>query len=134
MIFYYYVYTIFVSTIIILKMPMITAFFIIFNKIFIKFKMKIIKAKETILILILLLNSCAVIRPGQVGIKQKLGKFSDKVVKEGTVLYNPITSKIIKVSTRTQNIKLLLNLPSKEGLSVNSEISILYRLEEQMVA
>ena len=96
--------------------------------------MKIMKAKGTILMIILLLHSCAVIRPGQVGIKQRLGKLSNKVVKEGTVLYNPITSKVVKESTQTQNIKLLLNLPSKEGLSVNSEISILYRLEEDKVA
>ena len=96
--------------------------------------MKMMKAKGTILMIILLLHSCAVIRPGQVGIKQRLGKLSNKVVKEGTVLYNPITSKVVKESTQTQNIKLLLNLPSKEGLSVNSEITILYRLEEDKVA
>ena len=74
--------------------------------------------------------SCAVIRPGEVGIKQKLGKFSNEVIKEGSVLYNPI----VKESTQSQNIKLILSLPSKEGLSVQSEISILYRLEEDKVA
>ena len=78
--------------------------------------------------------SCAVIRPGEVGIKQKLGKFSNEVIKEGSVLYNPILSKVVKESTQTQNIKLILSLPSKEGLSVQSEISILYRLEENKVA
>lgn len=36
---------------------------------------------------------------------------------------------MIKESTKTNNIKLILSLPTKEGLSVNSEISILYRLE-----
>ena len=80
------------------------------------------------------LYSCAVIRPGQVGIKQRLGKFTGSVVKDGTVLYNPITSKVVKESTQTQNIKLILSLPSKEGLSVQSEISILYRLKDDMVA
>ena len=78
--------------------------------------------------------SCAIIRPGEVGIKQRLGKFSNQVIKEGTVIYNPITSKVVKESTQTQNIKLVLSLPSKEGLSVQSEISILYRLEEDKVA
>ena len=90
---------------------------------------KMMKGKGLILVIILL-QSCAVIRPGQVGIKQRLGKLSDKVVKEGTVLYNPITSKVVKESTQTQNIKLLLSLPSKEGLSVNSEISILTDLRK----
>ena len=85
-------------------------------------------------LIIVQLYSCAVIRPGQVGIKQRLGKFTGSVVKDGTVLFNPITSKVVKESTQTQNIKLILSLPSKEGLSVQSEISILYRLKDDMVA
>ena len=87
-----------------------------------------------VLVISQMIAGCAVIRPGEVGIKQKLGKFSDKVVKERTVIYNPLISKVVKESTQTQNIKLILSLPSKEGLSVESEISILYRLEEDKVA
>lgn len=79
-------------------------------------------------------TSCAVIRPGEVGIKQTLGKLSDEVQTQGTVFYNPITSKVVKESTQTKNIKLVLSLPSKEGLSVNSEISILHRLQADKVA
>jgi len=74
------------------------------------------------------LSSCAVIRPGEAGVKQTLGNFSDEVITQGTIIYNPFISKVIKESTQTNNIKLFLSLPSKEGLSVNSEISILYRL------
>lgn len=87
-----------------------------------------------ILSLGLLCTSCAVVRPGEVGIKQTLGKFSSEVKTQGTVLYNPLISKVIKESTKTSNIMLVLSLPSKEGLSVNSEISILYRLEANKVA
>jgi regulator of protease activity HflC (stomatin/prohibitin superfamily) len=82
----------------------------------------------------LLCSSCAVVRPGEVGIKQTLGKLSKEVKTQGTVLYNPLTSKVLIESTKTKNIKLVLSLPSKEGLSVNSEISILYRLEANKVA
>lgn len=82
----------------------------------------------------LALSSCAVVRPGEVGIKQTLGKFSKEVKTQGTVMFNPFTSKVIKESTKTKNIKLELSLPSKEGLSVNSEISILYRLDANKVA
>ncbi|MEM1336266.1 MAG: prohibitin family protein [Bacteroidota bacterium] len=81
----------------------------------------------------LLFSSCAVIRPGEAGVKQTLGKFDDQVATEGTVFFNPFTSKVIKESTQTNNIKLLLTLPSKEGLSVESEISILYRLERDKI-
>ena len=75
-----------------------------------------------------ILSSCAVIRPGEVGVKQKLGRLSDKTNSSGVVLFNPFVSKIIKVSVQTNNLELSLNLPSKEGLSVNSQISILYKL------
>jgi len=83
---------------------------------------------------LVLCSSCAVIRPGEAGVKQTLGKFSNKVLTSGTVFYNPLVSKIIRESTQTNNIKLVLSLPSKEGLSVNSEISILYRLEKNKIA
>jgi regulator of protease activity HflC (stomatin/prohibitin superfamily) len=83
---------------------------------------------------IFLFSSCAVVRPGEVGVKQTLGKLSTEVKTQGTVLYNPFISKVLKESTKTSNIKLILTLPSKEGLSVNSEISILYRLQGNKVA
>jgi regulator of protease activity HflC (stomatin/prohibitin superfamily) len=85
------------------------------------------------LALLLVCSSCAVIRPGEAGVKQTLGKLSDKVLTQGTITYNPFTSRVIKTSTQTNNIKLQLSLPSKEGLSVNSEISILYRLEKDKI-
>lgn len=78
---------------------------------------------------ITLLASCSVIKPGQAGVKQTLGKFKGNVETQGIVFYNPFISKVVKESTMTNNVKLFLTLPSKEGLSVNSEISILYRLE-----
>jgi regulator of protease activity HflC (stomatin/prohibitin superfamily) len=92
------------------------------------------KKITSILFLAIICTSCAVIRPGEVGIKQKLGKFTGEVQTQGTIFYNPITSKVVKESTQTKNIKLVLSLPSKEGLSVNSEISILHRLDGSKVA
>lgn len=83
--------------------------------------------------LLLISSSCAVVRPGEAGVKQTLGKFSDKISTQGVIFYNPLVSKIIKESTQTSNIKLVLSLPTKEGLSVNSEISILYRLEKDKI-
>ncbi|MDG1730084.1 MAG: prohibitin family protein [Algibacter sp.] len=83
--------------------------------------------------LLLITTSCAVVRPGEAGVKQTLGKFSKNISTQGTILYNPLTSRVIKESTQTNNIKLLLSLPTKEGLSVRSEISILYRLEQEKI-
>lgn len=92
------------------------------------------KSSIAIVCLGLVFTSCAVIRPGEVGIKQTLGKLSSEVKTQGTILYNPLVSKVIKESTKTSNILLTLSLPSKEGLSVNSDISILYRLEANKVS
>lgn len=86
-----------------------------------------------VLALVLICSSCAVVRPGEAGVKQTLGKFSKNISTQGTIFYNPLTSRVIKESTRTNNIKLILSLPTKEGLSVNSEISILYRLEQNKI-
>lgn len=83
---------------------------------------------------ILFATSCAVVRPGEAGIKRTLGRLSDKISTQGIIFYNPFISRVIKESTKTNNIKLFLNLPSKEGLSVKSEISILYRLEQEKLA
>jgi prohibitin 1 len=87
----------------------------------------------SIALAIVLLSSCAIIRPGEVGVKQKLGRLSNKVHVTGSVLYNPFIAKVIKVSIQTNNLELNLNLPSKEGLSINSQISILYKLNQEQV-
>ena len=58
-----------------------------------------------------------------------MGKLKDKVYQPGLVGVNPFTSQIIRVPTRTVNREVKLNLPSKEGLNVSSEISILYHIE-----
>lgn len=77
--------------------------------------------------------NCAIIRPGEVGVKQKLGRLSTKVNTTGAVFYNPFIAKVIKVSVQTNNLELTLSLPSKEGLSINSQISILYKLNQDKV-
>lgn len=82
----------------------------------------------------LLLNSCAVIRPGDVGIKQTFGKLKGKTKTQGLLFYNPFVSTIVKIPIRTINKEIKLNLPSKEGLNVQAEISILYHIEENKVS
>ena len=85
------------------------------------------------LLFALLFSSCAVVDPGEVGIVQKLGKLSDKVKDPGPVFYNPFVSKVVKASVQTANLELSMSLPSKEGMSVNSQISILYKPKKNKV-
>ncbi|MFY7665160.1 MULTISPECIES: prohibitin family protein [Flavobacterium] len=80
-----------------------------------------------------LFTNCAIVRPGEVGVRQKLGKLSDEVTSQGPVFFNPFTSKVIKASVQTNDLELNLSLPSKEGLSILTQVSILYRLEQAKV-
>ncbi len=80
---------------------------------------------------IMVLSSCAIIAPGEVGVKRTLGKLKPKVYQPGVVGVNPFVSRIVRVPTRTVNLEVRLNLPSKEGLNVLSEISILYHINSQ---
>lgn len=77
---------------------------------------------------LLVLSSCTVVRPGQVGVKQTLGKIKYEPLEPGVRTVMPFTQKVIKVPTNTVNIEQALSLPSKEGLTVGAEISILYHI------
>lgn len=79
-------------------------------------------------VLAALLVSCAVVRQGEVGVKRTFGKYSDKPITEGLKVYNPFTTTIVKVPVQTENLEVALSLPSKEGLNIGAEISILYNL------
>lgn len=79
-----------------------------------------------------LLSSCAIIRPGEVGVKQRLGKLSDKPVEEGVRFFNPFTTTFVRVPVRTINVEQTLLLPSKEGLTIVAEVSVLYNIDKEM--
>lgn len=78
--------------------------------------------------LIFLFCSCAVIRQDEVGVKRKWGKISSQVLTPGVTTVNPLSTKIIKLPARTVNLEVQANLPSKEGLTILTDISILYHL------
>lgn len=81
------------------------------------------------LVLIITLASCATIREGEVGVKRTLGKYSKNSYDQGLKIYNPFVSRMIKISTQTENLEVGLNIPSKEGLTIRSEVSILYNVD-----
>lgn len=78
-------------------------------------------------------SSCAVVRPGEAGVKTKWGKLRGEVKTGGVMVFNPFTAKVIKVPVRTINRELSISLPSKEGLTIQSDISILYKIREDRV-
>lgn len=77
--------------------------------------------------------SCTVIRPGQIGMKQTIGKLKPGTLASGPKMYNPFVSKIIKMNVRTVELYEVLELPTKEGLNVKTEIILLYHVNPSKV-
>ncbi|MEL6846688.1 MAG: SPFH domain-containing protein, partial [Bacteroidota bacterium] len=81
-----------------------------------------------VFVLAISLTSCATILPGEAAVKQTFGKLKPEIYESGLIGYNPFVTRIIRVPTQTVNLEVKLALPSKDGLNIASEISILYRI------
>ncbi|MCX7633481.1 MAG: prohibitin family protein [Turneriella sp.] len=91
--------------------------------------------KRGMLFLFLLLagNACRTIQEGHLGVERRFGKQSKEVLGPGLYFYNPIWTDIIVLPLTLNNIEVKLQLPSREGLNIEAEISILYKLREEKV-
>jgi prohibitin 1 len=79
---------------------------------------------------VLILQGCMIVRPGQIGYIQRNGKLLPRPETGGSRWFNPFTSKPVKINTRTVELYNELTVPSKEGLSVRAEISLLYHINK----
>ena len=80
---------------------------------------------------IVLVQCWTIIPAGHTGVIDFLGNVSDETLKPGVNLVNPMAN-IEKMSIKTQEMRELMSVPSKEGLSVDLEISLLFRLNSEM--
>lgn len=71
-----------------------------------------------------------VVPAGTVGVVDFLGNVSESTLKAGVNFVNPMAN-VVKFSIKTQEMKETMNVPSKEGLSVQLEISLLYSLDPE---
>lgn len=78
-------------------------------------------------VVITLLQFFTMIPAGHVGVVDFFGNVSDQTLYPGINLVNPMAN-VVKFDARTQEIKETMNVPSKEGLSVELEISLLFSL------
>jgi len=69
-----------------------------------------------------------IVPAGYVGVVDLFGRVSLKPLNSGLNLVNPL-ARVVMMSTRTQEETEVMSIPSKEGLNVNLDITILYRLE-----
>ena len=51
----------------------------------------------------------------------------------GPYVYNPFFATVIKTPVQSVNLEMNLELPSQDGLTINSDISILYHIKKEMV-
>ncbi|MCB9233756.1 MAG: prohibitin family protein [Bacteroidia bacterium] len=77
------------------------------------------------------LAGCTIIRPGQVALKQRLGKLRDQPLAAGPHVFDPFITRILKINVRTVEIFETLPLPTREGLSVDAQIILLYHVKPE---
>jgi regulator of protease activity HflC (stomatin/prohibitin superfamily) len=70
---------------------------------------------------------------GHVGVKDFFGWVSPDVLPPGIRVVAPLT-RVVKMSIQTQEIKELTDVPSKEGLILNLETSLLFQLDPAKAA
>jgi prohibitin 1 len=87
----------------------------------------------TLFLLTFFISSCATVMPDEVGVKRTFGRIKDDVRQPGLIGFNPFTTKVLRIPVRTMNLAISENLPSKEGLTIRSESSILYRIKPALV-
>ena len=93
---------------------------------------KILRLGLVIAVLVFLLagSPITVIPAGHVGVKDLFGRVSSDVLQPGVRFVLPFT-RVIKMSVKTQELKETAEVPSKEGLLMDLEGSLLFRLDPE---
>jgi prohibitin 1 len=86
-----------------------------------------------IVLVILLGNPVRVIPAGHVGVKDFFGNVSSSVLMPGVRVVFPFT-RVVNMSIKTQEVKETAEVPSKEGLTMDLEGSLLFRLDPSKAA
>ncbi len=87
----------------------------------------------SVFLICLALTSCTIVRPGEVGMIQRIGVIKPTPIIRGAKGFNPFTDKIIKINCRVTEVYSQLIVPTREGLSINAELSLLYHVNPDSV-
>ena len=90
-------------------------------------------SSRVVLFVVLLGTPITVVPAGHVGVKDFFGSVSSTVLPAGVHLVLPFT-RVVKMSIQTQEVKETAEVPSKEGLTMDLEGSLLYRLDPAKAA
>lgn len=90
-------------------------------------------AVSVLFVLIAISQILTVVPAGHVGVVDFFGTVSETTLKSGINPVNPL-ARVIKFSVKTQEIKEVMDVPSKEGLTVQLEVSALFHLNPERAA
>lgn len=74
-----------------------------------------------------------IVPAGNIGVLDLFGQVSQRTLKPGINLVNPF-AKVVNFSTRLQDVKENVDATSQEGLSLNLDVSLQYKLDPQQAA
>jgi prohibitin 1 len=84
-------------------------------------------------LLVIVANSTACVRTGHVGVVTVFGRVTGQTMGEGIHIVNPL-ARVHELDIKTQEVKERTSVPSKEGLIMGLEASVLYHLEAARAA
>ncbi len=80
-------------------------------------------------LIVISLTGCAVVEDGEVGIRKSMGKIEDQPLSIGVQANVPFFAEVEIWNAKIQEIKETADVPSSEGLIVQLDVSVLYRVE-----
>ena len=90
-------------------------------------------AVVALVLLVVAANSIACVGTGHVGVVTMFGRVTGRTMSEGIHVVNPV-ARIHELDIKTQEVKERASVPSKEGLIMGVEASVLYHLEPERAA
>ena len=85
------------------------------------------------IVMVVVFSSTSCVPTGHVGVVSMFGRVTGRMLTEGIHLVNP-AAKVTELSIKTQEVKEHASVPSKEGLIMGLEASLLYHLDPTRAA
>jgi len=84
-------------------------------------------------LILLVTSTITIVKAGHVGVVDLFGRVSTYTLKSGLQIVNPL-ARVIQMSVQTLEIKERMEVPSKEGMTMVIEVSVLYHLDPEKAA
>lgn len=95
--------------------------------------MRRLMRSTVVLGLLVPLGACAIVRQDELGVKTRFGRVTSGPLQPGAQFVLPGVNSVVRVPARVVNREVRLEMPTREGLNVSAEVSILYRVKPDQV-